>query len=341
MSSPAAEPSGARVLRAALAGGRWARPFLVVGAPGGPADEGTDAFAAAVLCTGRGERGDRACDDCGGCHRRKRGLHPDSALLEPEKNRVGIGVDAVERILEWLALRPVEAGGRVVLVPGAERLTTQAQNSLLKTLEEPPPRTAILLRASAPRALLDTVRSRCVMVRFPPASPAALRARAAAAGASPADTDLLLHAAGDDAARLEAALAGDLAEGTRTLWAALAPAILASPDPLGGMDGAGRWLVGKGGDLEGRRERLRMALRALMHLHGARAAGRGGPPPAPGDGFEELPRGALASRLVALGEARERVERNVDPLAILEGLAVAMGDGDREAGFLPPRRGPR
>jgi DNA polymerase-3 subunit delta' len=321
--------AGARALRSALAAGRWARPFLLVGGVGGPADDAAQAFLAAVLCTGRGERGAVACGACGGCHRFSRGIHPDFAVLEPEKGRVGIGVDPVDDILQWLSLRPVEAGGRAVHVPGAERLTDQAQNALLKTLEEPPPRTTLVLRVSAPRGLLDTVRSRCATVRFPPADGSLLRARAVAAAKQPEGVEALLGAAAGDAARLEAAVEGDVVEGAALLRAALAPRVLASADPLAALDPAARWLTGKGGDLEGRRERLRMVLRSHM-AHLGVLAGGGSMRGFGEEGYDALPRPALGGRLAALGEARARVEHNVDPVAILEGLAMSVRRSDEE-----------
>jgi len=292
-----------RVLRAALAAGRWGRPFLLLGR-GEDRDAAAREFLRGVLCAARPAASGASCGACGSCGRFDRGLHPDFHLLLPEKGRATVGVDAVEGLQRALSLRPAEGRGTAALVPGAERLTPQAQNALLKTLEEPPPRTALVLTAAAPRALLPTVRSRCASVRLPPLPLGSL----------------LEEAAGGDPAVLEEA-AGALA-------AAFAPGPRGA-DPLEGLDPVSSWVRGRGSPLEEQRERLRMAIRLLLGLHMPRDSGE---VPAPlRAGYNALPPAARGARLAALGTARERVERNVDPAGILEALAVAVREADRGA----------
>jgi DNA polymerase-3 subunit delta' len=79
-----------------------------------------------------------------------------------------IRVDQVRRLQERLALRPLEAPRKVVLLLPAEAMNPQAQNAFLKTLEEPPPDTVLLLVSAAPDRLLPTLRSRCIRVAFGP-----------------------------------------------------------------------------------------------------------------------------------------------------------------------------
>ncbi len=297
----AAESTVRRILRSAVASGRWERPFLLVGL-GEARDAAAEEFLRAVLCEAR-EGGDgRACGACGSCGRVRRGIHPDHHRLLPEKGRVTVGVEAVEALQSLLSLRSVEGRGTAVLVPGAEALTPQAQNALLKTLEEPPPGTALVLTAAAPRSLLPTLRSRCVGLRLPPVPAAEVLA---AAGGSAA----LAAAAGWDPVRLPRAVEEGAAEAAVLLERAFAPRAPGG-DPLEGLEPAAAWVKGKGGPLEPQRERLRMALRILL-------AAPGSPAPA-----------ALRRRLAALGEARERVERNVDPAGILEALSVSFRAGD-------------
>jgi len=302
-----AESTVQRVLRSAVAAGRWDRPFLLVGM-GEARDAAAVSFLQAILCEER-EGGDgTACGSCGSCARFRRGIHPDFHRLVPEKGRVTIGVEAVEALQSALSLRSMEGRGAAALVPDAEALTPQAQNALLKTLEEPPPRTALVLTAAAPRALLPTVRSRCVALRLPPVPRAEM---IAAAGGSAA----LAAAAGWDPVRVPAAVEEGAGEADALFSRAFAPRA-PSGDPLEGLEPAAAWVKGKGGTLEEQRERLRMGLRMLLAAHGG-----GGP-------YAALARAALRRRLAALGEARERVERNVDPAGILEALAVAMRAGD-------------
>ena len=122
-------------------------------------------LACAFLCVGQGPR---PCLQCKGCRRVLSGSHPD--LLTPsagEKER-SVKVDHLREILHALSLHAAEGGERVVLLENAQRMTVQAQNALLKSLEEPDDSTRFLLTASGDTGLLPTVRSRCRVVRMPP-----------------------------------------------------------------------------------------------------------------------------------------------------------------------------
>jgi hypothetical protein len=104
------------------------------------------------------------------------GNHPDVHRLTPEgpggQIRIGSRSDAepgtVRRLVADLALLPVEGGARVAIVEHADRLNEDAQSALLKTLEEPPARTWLVLCADEEERLLPTVRSRCARVRLGP-----------------------------------------------------------------------------------------------------------------------------------------------------------------------------
>jgi len=304
VSWPAGDLAAVRILRTAVAAGRWARPFLLAGPVGGAREESAEAFARAVLCAAPPRPGE-ACGTCGACGRVARDLHPDLHRLVAARDRVRLGVDPVESLQGRLALKPLEGRGAVVVVPDAERMTGQAQNSFLRTLEEPPPRTALLLLTAAPRGLLATVRSRCVTVRFPPAPAAAFDAAAEEAGLPAAAAALVL---------------------------AFRPREPRREDPLAGAGESLAWVRGGGRDLESQRARLRALLRLLLAAHSAAAAGTpvpGGVPPA---GYDGMGREALRARLRALEEARERVERFVDPGGVLEALAVAFEGADRRPG---------
>jgi DNA polymerase-3 subunit delta' len=318
--------SARRVLASAVAAGLWARPFLLLGR-GTERDAAAREFLRAVLCAGRAPGAGAPCGACGPCGRFERGHHADFHLLVPEKGRATVGVDAVDALQRALSLRPVEGRAAGALVPSAERLTPQAQNALLKTLEEPPPRTALVLTASAPRALLPTVRSRCATVRMPPVSAEEVRAAARGRGAAEEAAAILSVAAGGDPVALESAEEEGAAEAAEALSRALAPG--AGGDPLAAVEPAIAWVRGRGSPLEMQRERLRMALRVLLDLH--LPQGAGGMPGRLRAGYNALPPAARGARLAALGTARERVERNVDPAGILEALAVSARAADRDA----------
>lgn len=119
--------------------------------------------AQALFC--RAEAGRRPCGACPPCLRFAHGNHPDSFVLEAEGS---LGVEAVRTLSFALQERAYEAGAKAVRILGADRMTVQAQNALLKTLEEPPGRTVFLLTCEQSTALLPTIRSRCQSVPMPP-----------------------------------------------------------------------------------------------------------------------------------------------------------------------------
>lgn len=130
-------------------------------------------LAAALLCTGAdGDR--RPCRACRGCRMVEHGNHPDLHRLEPDgpggQIRIGDRLHpepgTVRGLAVELTLLPVEGGARVAIIRDAHRMNDDAQSALLKTLEEPPPGTTLVLCADDEERLLPTVRSRCARVRL-------------------------------------------------------------------------------------------------------------------------------------------------------------------------------
>jgi DNA polymerase-3 subunit delta' len=109
-----------------------------------------------------------ACDCCRSCQLMAQGMHPDLILIEPTGE--SIKIDQIRELQQSIALKPYEARWRVIIIDGAEQLTREAANALLKTLEEPPSQTTIILVASAVEGLPPTVVSRCQRIRFSPLS---------------------------------------------------------------------------------------------------------------------------------------------------------------------------
>ena len=106
-----------------------------------------------------------SCGRCRACDRIARGVHVDVIALQPD-DRASIKIDAVRDVLGRTGFRPFEGKRRVVLIREADTLEPEAQNALLKSLEEPPPGTMFILTTSMPGVLLGTVRSRCMRLRF-------------------------------------------------------------------------------------------------------------------------------------------------------------------------------
>jgi len=126
------------------------------------------ALAARINCESRpdpDEESADACGTCGACGRIARDMHPDVILIAPEESGA-IKVDTIRGAVAQAAYRPFEGRRRVVIIDEADRMVGEAQNALLKTLEEPPPGSVFLLVTARPHQLLVTVRSRCPALRF-------------------------------------------------------------------------------------------------------------------------------------------------------------------------------
>jgi DNA polymerase-3 subunit delta' len=155
-----------RFFVSALEADRLGHGFLLEG----PEGVGKRTFALEVarslLCK-QPQRG-LACGQCSGCKRVVSRAHPDLIVLEREPGAKLLKIDAVRDLQQQLALTPMEGGARVAIIDDAHLLGTSAGNSLLKLLEEPPPRAYLFLVTSNCSALLPTLVSRCQCVRFPP-----------------------------------------------------------------------------------------------------------------------------------------------------------------------------
>jgi len=106
------------------------------------------------------------CDRCEVCRRIDQLQHPDIHWARPESKLRVITVDQMRELMREVQLKPFEAEYKVAIIAGADRLNTQAANAFLKTLEEPPPKSVLLLLATEPQRLLETIVSRCLRLNF-------------------------------------------------------------------------------------------------------------------------------------------------------------------------------
>lgn len=106
-----------------------------------------------------------ACGSCASCTKIARGVHPDVLLVQPGETGA-IKIEQVRDVIERSAYRPFEGRRRVVILDDADAMVGEAQNAMLKTLEEPPSASTFVLVTSRPDVLLPTVRSRCQRLRF-------------------------------------------------------------------------------------------------------------------------------------------------------------------------------
>ena len=108
------------------------------------------------------------CSCCGACVQIAAGVHPDFVYIARNPNRTEVLIEQVRELIVRLGMRPARGARRVAIIDDAATLNLPTQNALLKTLEEPPVDTTILMVSESERALLDTVRSRLRPVRFGP-----------------------------------------------------------------------------------------------------------------------------------------------------------------------------
>ena len=131
-----------------------------------------------------------ACGTCKSCVMAQAGTHPDIEHVTPEEGKKTIGVDVVRKMISGIYIRPYIAERKVIIINNFELAMPQAQNAILKVLEEPPEYVLFLLTVSSEKDMLDTVKSRCVMLKMQPYSKAEIcRALSAKTKLSPAEME--------------------------------------------------------------------------------------------------------------------------------------------------------
>lgn len=120
-------------------------------------------FATTLLCE---KQGPDPCNACHSCHQAESGNHPDIIRVTHEKPNT-ISVDDIRRqVNEDIQIKPYQGPYKIYIIAEADLMTVQAQNALLKTIEEPPAYVVIFLLTENAEALLPTITSRCVMLKL-------------------------------------------------------------------------------------------------------------------------------------------------------------------------------
>lgn len=145
-------------LQRAVTGGTHAmtHAWLFTGPPGSGRSNAAKAFAAALQC----DRG--GCGSCSACRTSLSGAHPDVTLVRTEQ--LSIGVDEVRDLVRRASTSPMLRRWQIIVVEDADRVTERGADALLKSIEEPAPKTVWLLCAPAPEDVVVTIRSRCRQV---------------------------------------------------------------------------------------------------------------------------------------------------------------------------------
>jgi DNA polymerase-3 subunit delta' len=106
------------------------------------------------------------CDACPSCRKIEQSNHADVHWVRPESKSRIVSVDQIRELLQEIHLKPTEAEYKVAVIVAADRLNPQAANAFLKTLEEPPAKSVLILLTTEPQRLLETVVSRCLRLNF-------------------------------------------------------------------------------------------------------------------------------------------------------------------------------
>jgi hypothetical protein len=171
-------------LLGALRAGRVHGAYLFAG-PGQAPQRAAEWFVRALACTGDAS-GELPCEACGACRRSRAGApvaldgdgksgplyrhvgeHPDLLWTARAEDKTRVTIKQVRALQEVFRLKGATSGRRAAVIADAEWLNQEAQNALLRTIEEPPPRTTFVLVCASPAGLLATVRSRCLRIDFP------------------------------------------------------------------------------------------------------------------------------------------------------------------------------
>ena len=311
--------------------GRLAHAYLFVGPPGVGKRLFAVELAKALLCESPRDDGRlEACDHCPACAQVEAGTHPDflAAARPPEKAEFPI--ELMRELCQHFSLKPARGRGKVVVIDDADDLNDESANCFLKTLEEPPPGSVLVLIGSSTDRQKATITSRCQVVRFRPLPPEVVGELLQANGVDdPAMRERLARLGGGSPGQALALADPDLWAFRRKLLEGLTRPRIDAPAV------AKAWVEftqDAGKEAVHQRRRARLVLRLLIEfLRCALAFGLGEEGGAGGEDrplLETLAGRADADRITAMLdrclEADFQIERNVGTALVLEALVDAL-----------------
>lgn len=154
-------------LRAGLRHGRTRQAYLIAGTPSIGKARFAHAFAAALNCTHPDPEA-RPCGKCRSCLLMESGNHPDVLYTELDPTTSNLRIETLRDVMRRLSLKPYDARYRIAIIANFEKARGQAQDAILKTLEEPPPYAVLILLANNTENTLATIQSRCQAVYLRP-----------------------------------------------------------------------------------------------------------------------------------------------------------------------------
>ncbi len=310
--------------------GRLAHAYLFTGPLGVGKRLFATELARALLCE-RNADGLDACEECPSCVQVEAGTHPDFHVAARPPEALEFPIDLMRALCASFALKSARGHGKVILIDDADDLNEESANCFLKTLEEPPPRSVLILIGSSPERQLPTIVSRCQVVRFTPLSAELVDRLLRARGIEDATKRARLVRLSGGSPGLAEALADD------ALWA-FRKAFLAGlmRSPIDTVELGQNWMEfveEAGKESAAQRGRAKLVVRLLVEfLDDALTVSLGGEPRRSGEDdravLAALAQGSGADLLLDVLErcleADEQIERRVQLVLILEALLDAL-----------------
>ena len=322
-------------LRRAIAAGRFPHAFLLVGPEGVGKGLFARTLAQSLLCETNPEIRLDHCGHCPSCLQVAENTHPDVLSVSKPEDRQELPIRAIRDLCLDLGMKPMRGSRRVAIVHDADELSAEAANAFLKTLEEPPPGSVLILIGTSAETQLDTILSRCRVLRFEPLGADDLAAVLVDAHlASDLNSAKRLAERGEGSVSRALALADESLEGFRRVM------IDEITDPRGfDAPALARRLDGfskeAGKESAAQRERARVLIGELARLfRGVLWQTAGVAPPSP----DEADRRAIASLARRMDpedvflladrclEADDHVRRNANRALVFESLTHDLGE---------------
>jgi DNA polymerase-3 subunit delta' len=312
--------------------GRLAHAYFFAGPSGVGKRLFAGELAKALLCEARSNGHLEACGRCTACLQVAAGTHPDFFVAARPEEALEFPIEVVRELCQSLAFKPARGHGKVAIVDDADDLNAASANSFLKTLEEPPPGSTLLLIGTSPELQLPTILSRCQVVHFAPLPVELVKEILLAKGV----TD---EAMVERLARMSGGSVGQaLALAEQALWefrrALLGGLTSRDCDTVGLAQAWMEFVEEAGKESAAQRRRAALVLRLLIDfLEAALHLSAGGVPrlaePEDLRALEELVKRVGLDQLLALLdrclEADLHIDRRVQLVLVLEALLDALG----------------
>jgi DNA polymerase-3 subunit delta' len=165
----AKQTQGVELLQRSLARGRLGHAYLFAGDQLEELESLARTLAKTLNCQNPVKTGGvttDCCDACLSCRKIDHDTHADVHWARPESKSRIVTVEQTRELMREIQLKPTEAEYKVAIIAGADRLNVQAANAFLKTLEEPPGKSVLILLSTEPQRILETILSRCLRLNF-------------------------------------------------------------------------------------------------------------------------------------------------------------------------------